>query len=197
MSKAAFVFAALMVFPAFAHSATSPRTSKAIVAPLPAVSAQDFVRSYVKAMNRGDVPAMMKMFSKGAAVTSIGDGTISHGWGAIQTDAQQFMGRRGTFKFTLESIDVTPLGNGYSLVIAPFRAETVGQDEDIELPAAMTLVLERFGSTWKVVHEHWSSKVADDTADPDDPDGLDGGKDDPDDLGPGNQGRIDPTISQR
>jgi ketosteroid isomerase-like protein len=186
MSKAAFVFAALMVFPTFADSATNSRSSNPAVTALPTVSAQEFVRSYVKAMNRGDVAAMMKMFSKGASVTSIGDGSITHGWGSIQTDAQQFVGRRGTFKFTLESVEVTPLGNGYSLVVAPFRAETVGQDDDIELPAAMTLILERSGATWKVLHEHWSSKVDDDSDDPDGSDGPDGG--DSGDQGSGDQG---------
>ena len=192
MSKAALVFAALMVFPTFADSATNRHGSKPAVAPLAAVSPQEFVRSYVKAMNRGDVAAMMKMFSKDAAVTSIGDGSITHGWGSIQADAQQFVGRRGTFKFTLESVEATPLGNGYSLVVAPFRAETVGQEDDVELPAAMTLILERSGTSWKVLHEHWSSKPDDDS---DDPDGSDGG--DSSDQGSGQGARFNTASSPR
>jgi len=107
---------------------------------------------------------MMKMFSKSEAVTSIGDGTISHGWRSIKTDAQQFVGREGTFKFTTGVVEVTPLGSEYVLAVVPLTVQTVGQEEDIELPAAMTFVLAREGHTWKVIHEHWSSKSEDDSA---------------------------------
>jgi ketosteroid isomerase-like protein len=139
------------------------------------MTASQFLKSYVKAMNRSDVGSMMKMFSKASGVTSIGDGTISHGWHSIQTDAQQFVGRQGTFKFTVGSVEVTPLGTGYVLAVAPLTVQTIGQDEDVEVPAAMTFVLQREGSSWKVIHEHWSSKDSDNS------DGDDQGDDDGDD----------------
>jgi ketosteroid isomerase-like protein len=130
---------------------------------------------------------MMKMFSKASGVTSIGDGTISHGWRSIQTDAQQFIGRQGTFKFTVGSVEVTPLGTEYVLAVAPLTVETLGQDDDVEVPAAMTLVLQREGSSWKVIHEHWSSKDADNV------DGDDQGDDD----GDGNDNFDGPSSSSQ
>jgi ketosteroid isomerase-like protein len=172
MSKAPLVFAALLLIPTLGISSTEQAPTK------PGVTAPQFVKSYVKAMNRADVGSMMKMFSKASGVTSIGDGTISHGWHSIQTDAQQFVGRQGTFKFTVGSVEVTPLGTGYVLAVAPLTVETLGQDDDVEVPAAMTFVLQREGSSWKVIHEHWSSKDTDnvDGDDPGDDDG-DGGSD--------------------
>jgi len=171
MSKAPLVFAALLLIPTLGASSNEQAPSR------PAITAQQFVKSYVKAMNRADVSSMMKMFSQGSGVTSIGDGVISHGWRSIQTDAQQFVGRQGTFKFTVGSVEVTPLGANYVIAVAPLTVETVGQEEDIEVPAAMTLVLERADKSWKVVHEHWSSKDADDSEGIDPEDQGDGGMD--------------------
>jgi|GEM_PF-1717065 len=168
MSKASLVFASLLLIPTLGISSTEQAPAK------PAITASQFLKSYVKAMNRSDVGAMMKMFSKASGVTSIGDGTISRGWHSIQTDAQQFVGRQGTFKFTVGSVEVTPLGTGYVLAIAPLTVQTLGQDEDVEVPAAMTFVLQREGSSWKVIHEHWSSKDSDNS------DGDDQGDDDGD-----------------
>ena len=168
MSKASLVFAALVLVPTLGTSSTEQAPAK------PTLTAEQFVKSYVKAMNRADVPSMMKMFSRGSGVTSIGDGSISHGWRSIQADAQQFVGREGTFKFTVGLVEVTPLGSGYVLAVAPFTMQTVGQEEDVELPAAMTLVLERSDKSWKVIHEHWSSKDGDDT------DGINPGDEDGD-----------------
>ena len=169
MSKASLVLATLLLVPTLGTSSTERAPAK------PAVTAEQFVKSYVKAMNRADVPSMMKMFDRGSGVTSIGDGSISHGWRSIQADAQQFVGREGTFKFTVGMVEVTPLGSGYVLAVAPFTMQTVGQEEDVELPAAMTLVLERADKSWKVIHEHWSSKDADDAEGTNPGDDDDGG----------------------
>ena len=168
MSKASLTLAALLLIPTLGISSTEQAPAK------PSITATQFLKSYVKAMNRSDVGAMMKMFSKASGVTSIGDGTISHGWRSIQTDAQQFVGRQGTFKFTVGSVEVTPLGTGYVLAVAPLTVQTLGQDEDVEVPAAMTFVLQREGSSWKVIHEHWSSRDSDNS------DGDDQGDDDGD-----------------
>ena len=165
MSRAAgVVLAALTLVPMSAVSATKPTATRQ------RVSAQGFVRSYVDAMNRAEVATMMGMFSKRPGVTSIGDGEISRGWGSIRTDAQQILGKEGTFKFTIGSIDVTPLGASYALVVAPFTFTIFSQPDTVELPAAMTLVLERSGMSWKVIHEHWSSRMTDDANEEDDGD---------------------------
>jgi len=171
MSKASIVFAAMLLVPTLGVSSTEQVPVK------PATTAQQFVKSYVKAMNRADVGSMMKMFSKASGVSSVGDGTISHGWRSIQTDAQQFVGREGTFRFTVGSVEVTPLGAAYVLAVAPITVQTFGQDENVEVPAAMSFVLQREGTSWKVIHEHWSSRDADDLEGSDPGEEGDGGFD--------------------
>jgi ketosteroid isomerase-like protein len=181
MSRATVIFAALLLIPTLGISSTEQAPTK------PNVTAEQFVKSYVKDMNRGDVGSMMKKFSRESGVTSVGDGSISHGWRSIQTDARQFVGRQGSFKFTLGLVEVTPLGNNFVLAVAPFTVQTIGQEEDIEVPAAMTFVLQREGQSWKVVHEHWSSKDTGSEGD-DLEEGGEGGADDFDAPGPGSSG---------
>jgi ketosteroid isomerase-like protein len=171
MSRTSTVIAALLLVPTLGVSSTAQVPVK------PQITAQQFVKSYVRAMNRADVGSMMNMFSKGNGVTSVGDGTITHGWHSIQSDAQQFVGRQGTFRFTVGSVEVTPLGAAYVLAVAPLTVQTLGQDDNLELPAAMTFVLQREGSSWKVIHEHWSSKESDDVSGDDPGDEGDGGFD--------------------
>jgi ketosteroid isomerase-like protein len=171
MSRASTVVAALLLVPTLGVSSTAQIPVK------PQTTAQQFVKSYVRAMNRADVGSMMNMFSKGAGVTSVGDGTITHGWHSIQSDAQQFVGRQGTFRFTVGNVEVTPLGAAYVLAVAPLTVQTMGQDDNVEVPAAMTFVLQREGSSWKVIHEHWSSKESDDVGGDDPGDEGDGGFD--------------------
>src|SRR5438105_918767 len=139
MSKASITFAALLLIPTLGISSTEQVPSKA------PITARQFVKSYVSAMNHADVGSMMKMFSKSSNVTSVGDGTISHGWHSIQSDAQQFVGREGTFRFTVGSEEVTPLGTSYVLAVATVAVQTVGQHDHDEVPAAMTFVLQREG----------------------------------------------------
>jgi len=171
MSKASIVFAAMLLVPTLGISSNEQAPTK------PAVTAAQFVKAYVKAMNRADVGSMMKMFSKAPNVTSIGDGSITHGWRSIQTDSKQFVGREGTYKFTVGTVETTPLGTDYVLAVAPVTVQTFGQDEDVEVPAAMTFVLQREGKSWVVIHEHWSSRenddVGDDPGDEGDGDGFD------------------------
>ncbi len=190
MSKASLIFAALLMIPTMGISSTEQAPAK------PNMTVQQFVKSYVRAMNHSDVAAMMKMFSKGDGVTSIGDGTISHGWGSIKTDAQQFVGREGTFKFSMGVVEVTPLGSSHVLAVAPITVQTFGQEEDVEVPAAMTFVLQREGRSWKVIHEHWSSKDADDTAIEEDP-GDGSNFESPEGPAPGHDPRLDLTASPR
>lgn len=121
---------------------------------------QTFVKKFVDALNKGDISGTMEMYSRKAGVTSIGDGEISRGWDAIRTGADELVGKEGSYKISIGSIDVVPLGASYALVVAPYTV-TVGAGETaVQLPSAMTMVLERSGPTWTIIHDHMSTKAA-------------------------------------
>ena len=151
----------LTLSPIVASGAGTPAVTK----PTPAATTettrtevQAFVKGYIDAVNRADVTAMMEMFSREPGVTSVADGEIERGWDAIRTDADQIVGKEGSYKFSIGSIDVTPLGTSYALMVAPLTVKAPAPQDSAEAPGAMTLLVKKSGKTWLIVHEHWSSK---------------------------------------
>jgi ketosteroid isomerase-like protein len=119
----------------------------------------DFVRAYVATASQGDATALMDMMSKNSNVSSVALGHITRGWEAIRADADQMATSEGTFRVSLGTMDVTPLGSANVLVVAPATITFTMRGQSLQLPGAMTLVLERETGDWKVLHEHYSAPI--------------------------------------
>jgi ketosteroid isomerase-like protein len=154
-----FILSMLTIAP-IASSATAPATNAAAKV---RAEVQTFVKAYIEAGNKADITALMEMFSRESGVTSIGDGEISRGWDAIRAENDQAVGKEGSYKISVGSIDVMPLGAGYALAVAPYTLTVATAQGDVQLPSAMTMVLEKSGSKWVIVHEHMSTKAAEPT----------------------------------
>jgi uncharacterized protein (TIGR02246 family) len=117
------------------------------------------VQVYVDANSRADVEAMMEMFSRQAGVVSIGDGHISRGWDAIRSEARKLVGFQDRYEILLGTVDVSSLGTGYALAIAPYTLILLTEEGvKVQVRGALTLVLEKSsGGVWKIIHEHSSS----------------------------------------
>ena len=150
---------ALLVVPSISESATAQTTEATRAA------VQSFVKAFVDAANKADISTVMEMYSRKAEVTSVGDGEINRGWDAIRKDADEVVGKEGSYKISIGSIDVIPLGPSYVLAVAPLMVTVATGDTAVQLPAAMTLVLEKSGSKWTILHDHMSTKGADQTGD--------------------------------
>jgi uncharacterized protein (TIGR02246 family) len=123
---------------------------------------QDFVRKYVDAMNKGDVTGVMEMVSRAQGVTSTSDGVISRGWEAIRTENDNMVGKEGSFKVSVGSVDVSPLGASNALAVSTLTLTIAAGGQTAQEERAMTLVLEKSkDGGWKILHEHFSSKPSD------------------------------------
>jgi uncharacterized protein (TIGR02246 family) len=80
---------------------------------------QNFVRAYVEAHNKADATALMEAVKRSPDVSSVNDGQITRGWEAIRTQTDELTGKEGSFKVSIGTMDVTPLGPSYALVVAP------------------------------------------------------------------------------
>ena len=60
---------------------------------------------------------------------------------------------------TLGVIDVEILGSAHALAVAPFSATISTPQGEIQVHGALTLVVEKSGGTWKVLHEHSSVQI--------------------------------------
>ena len=155
---------ALLAVPAMLGAA-GPATPKASppAAP-PAGSAtrtavQAFVKAYVDAANRADITAMMEMMSRKEGVATIGDGEIERGWEAIRQGNDDMVGSEGSFKISVGSIDVMPLGSTAAVAMAPISTTLATATGAVQATGAMTLVLVKTAGKWLIVHEHVSHQV--------------------------------------
>jgi len=117
---------------------------------------QAFVRQYTAAINRADAPGLMEMYARVPEVTSTDNVDITRGWDAIKRDAASLSGSR--YRIELGRVDVVPLGPGYALVVAE-ASYTFGTPQGaLRVRGVLTLVLQKIGSAWKVIHDHSSSQ---------------------------------------
>jgi len=126
---------------------------------------QQFVKSYVEAQNRADATAMMEMFIRKPAASSINEGRLMHGWEAIRDAADEMAGAEGSFKLALGTMEIASLGAGNALVVAPFTLTVGSDDGSTQIHGALTLVLEKAGGKWKIIHEHQSAQPPDEDED--------------------------------
>ena len=117
---------------------------------------QAFVRQYTAAINRADAPAIMEMYARVPEVTSADNLDITRGWDAIKRDAASLSENR--YRMELGRVDVVPLGPGYALVVAD-AGYTFGTPQGaLRVRGVLTLVLQKIGGAWKVIHDHSSSQ---------------------------------------
>jgi ketosteroid isomerase-like protein len=117
---------------------------------------QSFVRQYTAAINRADASAIMEMYARVPEVTSADNVDITRGWDAIKRDAASLSENR--YRMELGNVDVVALGSGYALVVAE-ASYTFGTPQGaLRVRGVLTLVLQRIGADWKVLHDHSSSQ---------------------------------------
>jgi uncharacterized protein (TIGR02246 family) len=115
---------------------------------------QRFVRAYIDANNGADPTAILDMVSRKPEVSMAEMGSINRGWDSIRAELDKLAGTQGTHTVSLGTMDITPLGPGYVLVVASMSVDLAAGDNQAQLRGAMTLVLEKSSGKWKVLHEH-------------------------------------------
>ncbi len=146
MARGREVLVVLAVALAVAGAADAPGPSREEI--------QKFVRAYIDASNGADPTLVMDMVSRKPDVSTAEMGIINRGWEAIRSEVDRLAGTQGTHRISLGTMDVTPLGPGYALVVAPVTIDLSVDENQAQMRGAMTLVLEKSSGKWKVFHEH-------------------------------------------
>ena len=98
----------------------------------------------------------MEMYARVPEVTSADNIDITRGWDAIRKDAASL--RENRYRMDLGKVDVVALGPGYALVVAE-ATYTFGTPQGaLRVRGVLTLVLQKIGNAWKVLHDHSSSQ---------------------------------------
>jgi uncharacterized protein (TIGR02246 family) len=120
---------------------------------------QRHVRDYISAYNRADATGLSYAFSRRADVTSVIDGEITRGYDAIRALNDEMAGEEvGSFKFAVGTIEVSMLGTGHALVVAPTTVTVKEPDGLVQLKGALTMVLQKTPDGWRLINEHFSTK---------------------------------------
>lgn len=149
-----------LVLPALGFLALAPAWLSAQTSPAATLrrEVQQAVRAYIDAVNQADFGTVAEMYSKQPGVTSVGNGEIVRGWDRIREALDEFIGTEGTYKVTLGSVDVTPLGPGYAMALGSYTITTGAAGQSPPERAAITLVFQKVQGEWKIIHEHSSSE---------------------------------------
>ena len=150
---------ALLLAVATSASAQQPQGQPAAASGARA-EVQKFVNAYIDAHNRADATSLSEAVSHRAEVSSVNDGTITRGWEAIRTGTDEIAGSQGSFNLAIGTMDITQLGASYALVVAPTTITARNQQcQVVQVKGAMTLVLQKGDGGWKILNEHYSSRV--------------------------------------
>ena len=125
----------------------------------PRARIQRLVRDYIAAHNQADATAMMELVVRAPEATSISMGEITRGWEAIRTETDEMTGQEGRFRFAVGTMDVTLLGAGHALVVAPTSITAMSAQGEVQLRGAMTVVLVKQAQGWRILNEHFSIKL--------------------------------------
>jgi uncharacterized protein (TIGR02246 family) len=113
---------------------------------------RDLVRAYVTST---DIASSLGMMDE-AASSITGDGTILRGRDRIKDYASRHAAAVRDQRITLGGIEVRRLGDAHALATAPFSATVSALPQMVLAEGAVTLVLTKRDSGWKVVHEQYS-----------------------------------------
>lgn len=110
-----------------------------------------------------DPMATLPLYVPTSRVTSINDAQILKGWSALRQQTEASAGSQGSFFVRLGTIDVTLMGPDHALAFAPMTMEYPTQSGPVRMPGSMTLGYERTQMGWKVVHEHYSTGLTEES----------------------------------
>jgi uncharacterized protein (TIGR02246 family) len=115
-----------------------------------------FVHQYIEAINRADAAGLMELYARVPGVSSADNTDVTHGWDAIRNDAASLA--QSHYRMELDTVDVQPLGSGYALAVAKATYSFGTPQGSLRVRGVLTLVLQKIGNAWKVIHDHSSSQ---------------------------------------
>jgi ketosteroid isomerase-like protein len=113
---------------------------------------RELVRGYVTST---DIGASLGMMDESASSIT-GDGTILSSRDRIKEHANRHSAAIRDQRITLGGIEVRRLGTTHALATAPFSATISALPHMALAEGAVTVVLAKRDSGWKVVHSHYS-----------------------------------------
>jgi len=112
-----------------------------------------------------DPMATLAAYAQSDRVTSVNGETIATGWDALvnQTRAQVRAQPPGAFTVQPGKLDIVGMGPDHALVVAPLTMFHRVNGSVVSVSGSMTLAYERTDGGWKIIHEHYSEGLDEQT----------------------------------
>jgi len=105
------------------------------------------------AWNQGDVDRFMDGYWKSPEVTFAGKGGISRGWEQVRARYhREYPDKAAMGELDFSRLEIRALGADSALVLGRWHLHR----ESGDLGGVFTLVFQRFGDGWRIVHDHTS-----------------------------------------
>jgi ketosteroid isomerase-like protein len=108
------------------------------------------------AWNRGDLVGFMNDYAKDSLTSYVTAGHVQYGWQPLYDHYQRAYFGRGKTRDSLafEEVAVRPLGRDFALCTARFKLR---RGDSVTASGPFTLILERRGGRWYILHDHTSA----------------------------------------
>jgi len=140
-------------------------TPAAAQTPLPFADEDAIRRSVAFLIDRtnNDPMGSLPEYVQTKRVTSVNSETIVTGWDALVTQTRGQQSGAGSFSMVAGRLDIVPMGDDHALVVAPFTMYYRVNGSLVNVPGSMTLAYERTEGGWKILHEHYSQGLDEQT----------------------------------
>jgi ketosteroid isomerase-like protein len=131
-----------------ACAAPSPGDPQADVAAMLSRSASDW--------NRGDLPGFMSDYARDSLTSYVASGHVMYGWQKLfdRYRTTYFGPGKSRDSLAFEEVRVRPLAPDLALCTARFK---LLRRDSVTASGPFTLVLEKRGNRWQILHDHTSS----------------------------------------
>lgn len=113
---------------------------------------QTIMDRQVNAWNEGNIDGFMEGYWKSGEFTFQGGKKRLKGWETLRAMYKKNYAGEKMGKLQFSDVKMKPLGKDYVLVLA--RWQVTGKEEVKE--GMFTLIFQRFGKDWKIIHDHSS-----------------------------------------
>jgi uncharacterized protein (TIGR02246 family) len=128
------------------------------------LAAEPAIRSLLERLNQGfarqDVQQVLKLFAPDPEITFIGSeaGETAAGPAELRNLLEGLFARPETYRWHWGELHINT--NGQTAWLVSHAVLLVEGPESLELPYRITLVLQRRGTSWRIMHYHGSEPVA-------------------------------------
>ncbi|MFL6336203.1 MAG: YybH family protein [Pyrinomonadaceae bacterium] len=146
--------------PAQGQSAATARTRRAAQTPVEAAQARavrDAFDSLVDGLRRADAAAVSKLYWNSTQLTLFNNnGTVTKSWEQARSNRESLYSKVSDVKLDVRDVRVKTLGPSGALVTCLWEQTQTADGQPEHATGRLTLVYQKVGAEWKIVHTHTS-----------------------------------------